>query len=100
MFENATEVCRCLGSLCDNLNEISVFGEFVAIIYDRFTNTNKVNESHLDLNARSNVHITEFLPQSRSCCAYQNICLTIITYMGAIAMQVANFTIAIQLGLG
>ena len=40
VFENATEVCRCLSSLCDSLtkNEIGVFEEFVAIVFDRSTN--------------------------------------------------------------
>ena len=42
LFENATEVCRYLCSLCDNLqeNEVSVFEEFVTIMYDRSTSTN------------------------------------------------------------
>ena len=54
MFENAAEVCRCLSSLCGNLpeNEIVVFEEFVAIMYDRSTSTNKVSEAHLNLFAR------------------------------------------------
>ena len=52
MFENATEVCRCLSSLFDNLteNEIGVFDEkLVVIMYDRSISTNKVNEAHPDL---------------------------------------------------
>ena len=55
VFENATEVCRCLSSLCGNFpeNEIGVFEEFVAIMYGRSTSTNKVNEAHLDLFART-----------------------------------------------
>ena len=44
VFENATEVFRCLSSSCDNLseNEISVLGAFFVIKYDRSSNTNKV----------------------------------------------------------
>ena len=40
--------------LCGNLleNEIGVFEELVAFMYDRSTSTNKVNEVHLDLFAR------------------------------------------------
>ena len=39
---------------CGNLpeNEIGVFEDLVAIMYDRFTSTNKVNGAHLDLFAR------------------------------------------------
>ena len=54
VFLDATEVCCCLSSLCDKLpdNEIGVFEECVAIMYDRSTSTNKVNKAHLDLFAR------------------------------------------------
>ena len=45
MFEDATEVCHGLSSLCDNLpkNEICVSEEIVAIMYDCSTSTYKVH---------------------------------------------------------
>ena len=97
VFEDTTEVCLCFSSLCGYLpkNEIGVFEEFVAIMYGRSISTNKVNEAHLDLLLISNVHIMEFLPQKPLI-----LSISSTTYIGAFAMQVGNFTIAIQLGLG
>ena len=96
MFENATPVCRYLSSLYGKLpaNEIGVFEEFVAIMYGRSTNTNKVNEAHLDFLLVSNIHIMEFLPQMPLLFSISST-----TYIGAITMQVSNSTIVIHLGL-
>jgi hypothetical protein len=53
-FENAKEVFHCFSSPCDNLtqSEIGVLKEFVVIMYDRSSSTNKVNDARLDLFAR------------------------------------------------
>ena len=85
-------------TICYNLpdNEIGVFEEFVAIMYDRSNGTNKINEAHLEATSL----LWNFSLKSRPCWAYKKICLTSTTYMGAIALQVAKLTIAIQLGLG
>ena len=96
MFENETEVCCCFSSLCGKFqeNKIGVFEELVTIIYGRSTSTNKVNKAHLDILLVNNVHIMESLPQNPLLWSISSM-----TYMGAIAMQVGNFTIAVQLVL-
>ena len=54
VFEDATEVFHCLSFPCDNLtqSEIGVLEEFVVIMYDRSSSTNKVNDARLNLFAR------------------------------------------------
>jgi hypothetical protein len=54
VFENATQVFHCLSSPCDNLtqSEIGVLEEFVLIMYDRSSSTNKVKDARIDLFAR------------------------------------------------
>ena len=84
VFGNTTEVCHCLSSLCGNLpeNEISVYKEFNVIMYGRSTSTNKVNETLLDLLARKQRPYNGIPPSKAA---------LIMTYMGAIAMQVGNY---------
>lgn len=67
VFENATEVFHCLSSPCDNLtqSEIGVLEEFVVIMYDRSSITNKVNDARLDLFARKQ-HPYNGIPPSRA----------------------------------